>query len=69
MAVDDSQRVDRLAARLGGDAADPGAVRWLLGAGACTALVFGLLTRLVAGRELFWRSLVARTRRPLRLAI
>ncbi|WP_353472157.1 mechanosensitive ion channel family protein [Salipiger sp. H15] len=32
-------------------------------------LVFGLLTRLVAGRDLFWRSLVSRTRRPLRMGL
>lgn len=32
-------------------------------------LVFRLLTRLVAERDLFWRSLVSRNRRPLRLAI
>ncbi|WP_165217953.1 mechanosensitive ion channel family protein [Affinirhizobium pseudoryzae] len=32
-------------------------------------LVFRLLTRIVANRDLFWRSLVSRTERPLRLAI
>ncbi|MBT9369383.1 mechanosensitive ion channel domain-containing protein [Rhizobium sp. CSW-27] len=31
--------------------------------------VFRLLTRIVANRDLFWRSLVSRTERPLRLAI
>lgn len=31
--------------------------------------VFRLLTRLVANRDLFWRSLVSRNRRPLRLGI
>ncbi|WP_417719212.1 mechanosensitive ion channel family protein [Salipiger sp.] len=31
--------------------------------------VFALLTRAVAGRDLFWRSLVSRTRRPLRMAL
>ena len=30
---------------------------------------FRFLTRLVENRDLFWRSLVARTRRPMRLAI
>ncbi|APX24785.1 MAG: mechanosensitive ion channel family protein [Rhodobacteraceae bacterium] len=32
-------------------------------------LVFGILNRMVAKRDLFWRSLVARTRRPLRLGL
>ncbi|MDO1582072.1 mechanosensitive ion channel family protein [Rhizobium oryzicola] len=32
-------------------------------------VVFRLLTRIVAERDLFWRSLVSRNRRPLRLAI
>ncbi len=32
-------------------------------------LVYRLLSRLVAGRDLFWRSLVARTEGPTRLAI
>ena len=32
-------------------------------------LGFRLLTRLVENKDLFWRSLVARTRRPMRLAI
>ena len=32
-------------------------------------LLFRLLTRLAAPRDLFWRSLVARTERPARLAI
>lgn len=32
-------------------------------------LIFRLLTRLVSERDLFWRSLVSRNRRPLRLAI
>ncbi|SIQ17101.1 Small-conductance mechanosensitive channel [Rhizobium sp. RU35A] len=31
--------------------------------------VFRLLTRIVANRDLFWRSLVSRTEQPLRLAI
>ncbi len=31
--------------------------------------VFRLLTRLVSNRDLFWRSLVSRNRRPLRLGI
>ena len=31
--------------------------------------LFGLLTQVVASRDLFWRSLVARTRRPLRFGI
>lgn len=31
--------------------------------------VFRLLSRIVANRDLFWRSLVSRTERPLRLAI
>ncbi|MBR9891618.1 mechanosensitive ion channel family protein [bacterium] len=32
-------------------------------------LVYAILNRAVAGKDLFWRSLVARTRRPLRLAL
>ncbi|MBY6005871.1 mechanosensitive ion channel family protein [Salipiger bermudensis] len=32
-------------------------------------LVYAILNRTVAGKDLFWRSLVARTRRPLRLAL
>ncbi|MBN9886547.1 mechanosensitive ion channel family protein [Salipiger abyssi] len=32
-------------------------------------VVFALLTRTVAKKDLFWRSLVARTRRPLRLGL
>ncbi|MGR3378330.1 mechanosensitive ion channel family protein [Salipiger abyssi] len=32
-------------------------------------VVFALLTRAVAKKDLFWRSLVARTRRPLRLGL
>ncbi|MFD1745671.1 mechanosensitive ion channel family protein [Rhizobium helianthi] len=32
-------------------------------------LVFRFLTRIVATRDLFWRSLVSRNRRPMRLAI
>lgn len=32
-------------------------------------LVFRMVTRLVAERDLFWRSLVSRNKRPLRLAI
>jgi len=32
-------------------------------------LVYAILDRAVAGKDLFWRSLVARTRRPLRLAL
>ncbi|SON57015.1 Small-conductance mechanosensitive channel [Hartmannibacter diazotrophicus] len=32
-------------------------------------LVFRILTRLVAGRDLFWRSLVSRTEGPMKLAI
>lgn len=46
----------------------------ILGVAAGAALLawrffFNLLTRAVAGRELFWRSLVARGARPLRLAM
>ena len=32
-------------------------------------LVYAILDRAVAGKDLFWRSLVARTRRPLRLGL
>lgn len=32
-------------------------------------VVYAILDRAVAGRDLFWRSLVARTRRPLRLGL
>ncbi|GGG60882.1 hypothetical protein GCM10011415_03600 [Salipiger pallidus] len=32
-------------------------------------LAFGILNRMVAQKDLFWRSLVARTRRPLRLGL
>jgi small-conductance mechanosensitive channel len=46
----------------------------VLATATCLALLvhrtaFRLLSRMVEGRELFWRSLVSRSRRPMRLAI
>ena len=46
----------------------------MLAAATCLALLvhrtaFRLLSRMVEGRDLFWRSLISRSRRPMRLAI